>query len=48
MKKDPDQRVNIIGAGEATVVDLDKNNIHNVNNSFWYFQDIKVINAFGS
>lgn len=46
MKKDSGQRVNIIGAGEvgyATVVDLDENNIHNVNSSFWDTKGNEVI-----
>jgi len=38
MKKNPNHRTNIIGAGEvgcAISVDMDKNNIHKTNSSFW-------------
>ncbi|HEX3078522.1 MAG TPA: helix-turn-helix domain-containing protein [Lachnospiraceae bacterium] len=38
MKKNPNHRTNIIGAGEvgyAISIDMDKNNIHNTNSSFW-------------
>lgn len=42
MKKNPNHRTSIIGAGEvgyAISVDMDKNNIHQTNSSFW---DTKV------
>jgi len=38
MKKNPNHRTNIIGAGEVGYgisIDMDKNNIHKTNSSFW-------------
>ena len=38
MKRNLNYRTNIIGAGEvgyAVTVDMDKNNIHKTNSSFW-------------
>lgn len=46
MKKDPNHRTNIIGAGEvgyAISVDMDKNNIHKTNRSFWDTKGNEVI-----
>ncbi|QAA30469.1 helix-turn-helix domain-containing protein [Clostridium manihotivorum] len=46
MKKDPNHRTNIIGAGEvsyAISVDMDKNNIHKINSSFWDTKGNEVI-----
>ncbi len=46
MKKDPNHRTNIIGAGEvgyAISVDMDKNNIHKTNSSFWDTKGNEVI-----
>jgi AraC-like DNA-binding protein/SAM-dependent methyltransferase len=46
MKKDPNHRTNIIGAGEvgyAISVDMDKDNIHETNSSFWDTKGNEVI-----
>ncbi|WP_242954160.1 helix-turn-helix domain-containing protein [Clostridium puniceum] len=46
MKKNPNHRTNIIGAGEvgyAISVDMDKNNIHKTNSSFWDTKGNEVI-----
>jgi SAM-dependent methyltransferase len=46
MKKNPNHRTNIIGAGEvgyAISIDMDKNNIHNINSSFWDTKGNEVI-----
>lgn len=48
MKKDPNHRTNIIGAGEvgyAISVDMDKNEIHKTNSSFWDTKGNEVIGA---
>ena len=46
MKKNPNHRTNIIGAGEvgyATSVNMDKNNIHKTNSYFWNTKGNEVI-----
>ena len=46
MKKNSNHRTNIIGAGEvsyAITVDMDKNNIHKTNRSFWNTKGNEVI-----
>ncbi len=46
MKRNPDHRTNIIGVGEvghAISVDMDKNNIHKTNSSFWDTKGNEVI-----
>lgn len=46
MKKNPNHKINIIGAGEvgyAILVDMDKNNIHKTNSSFWDTKGNEVI-----
>lgn len=46
MKKNPNHRTNIIGAGEvgyAISVDMDKNNIHKTNSYFWDTKGNEVI-----
>jgi len=46
MKRNPNHRTNIIGAGEvgyAISVDMDKNNIHKTNSSFWDTKGNEVI-----
>jgi AraC-like DNA-binding protein/SAM-dependent methyltransferase len=46
MKKDPNHRTNIIGAGEvgyAISIDMDKSNIHQTNSSFWDTKGNEVI-----
>jgi AraC-like DNA-binding protein/SAM-dependent methyltransferase len=46
MKKNPNHRTNIIGAGEvgyAISVDMDKDNIHKTNSSFWNTKGNEVI-----
>lgn len=46
MKKNPNHRTNIIGAGEvgyAISVDMNKNNIHKTNSSFWDTKGNEVI-----
>jgi AraC-like DNA-binding protein/SAM-dependent methyltransferase len=46
MKKDPNHRTNIIGAGEvgyAISVDMDMNDIHKTNSSFWDTKGNEVI-----
>lgn len=46
MKKNPNHRTNIIGAGEvgyAISVDMDKNNIHKTNSTFWDTKGNEVI-----
>lgn len=46
MKKNPNHRTNIIGAGEvgyAISVDMDKDNIHKMNRSFWDTKGNEVI-----
>jgi len=46
MKKNPNHRTNIMGAGEvgyAISVDMDKNNIHKTNSSFWDTKGNEVI-----
>jgi AraC-like DNA-binding protein/ubiquinone/menaquinone biosynthesis C-methylase UbiE len=46
MKKNPNHRTNIIGAGEVGYgisIDMDKNNIHKTNSSFWGTKGNEVI-----
>lgn len=46
MKKNPNHRTNIIGAGEvgyAISEDMDKNDIHRTNSSFWDWKGNEVI-----
>lgn len=48
VKRNPNHRTNIIGAGEvgyAISVDMDKNNIQNINSSFWDTKGNEVIGA---
>ena len=48
MKKDPNHRTNIIGAGEvgyAISVAMDEDNIHNTNHSFWNTKGNDVLGA---
>jgi AraC-like DNA-binding protein/SAM-dependent methyltransferase len=46
MKKNPNHRTNIIGAGEVSYgisIDMDRNNIHKTNRSFWDTKGSEVI-----